>query len=117
LLTILIHRFRVARAERLDRAPEAIVYGLAWSVWGEHGLGSGEEDEFERPVPKTGEEKPDEETLPLDNVDETFGGEHDDGDADDDEATGLGSPETEASTSHETRESFLRSFWQFLKFA
>ncbi|KAI0064138.1 hypothetical protein BV25DRAFT_1801009 [Artomyces pyxidatus] len=32
-LTLLIHRFRAARAAQRDRAPEGIVRGLPWRVW------------------------------------------------------------------------------------
>jgi E3 ubiquitin-protein ligase RNF13 len=48
LATLLIHRFRVARAERRERAPEDVVQRLPWRIWTGNGW-----EKHSGPVPLT----------------------------------------------------------------
>ena len=48
LITLLIHRFRAARAEQRERAPEDVVQRLPWRVWTGNGW-----EKHTGPVPPT----------------------------------------------------------------
>jgi hypothetical protein len=56
-ITLLIHRFRMVRAARRERAPEDIVRSLPWRVWTGHGwekhegIVPGQEQAVTTPVP------------------------------------------------------------------
>ncbi|KZV78506.1 hypothetical protein EXIGLDRAFT_690018 [Exidia glandulosa HHB12029] len=77
LLTLLVHRVRVARAQAADRAPATLVFNLPWRVWGEHGLLG--DDPVEKPDTKdghtvvlsdlAGEERQDAPTSPVNEED------------------------------------------------
>ncbi|EJD38973.1 hypothetical protein AURDEDRAFT_91745 [Auricularia subglabra TFB-10046 SS5] len=67
LLTLLVHRVRMARQEAADRAPPSLVFGLPWRVWGEHGL-LGDDDRVEKANTPPKQPSPQRPTMPAHDV-------------------------------------------------